>query len=183
MKWFQCCYCKKSKAEIYFYKDKSTKTGHKPRCKMCEKLYIDKEKRRAYEKIYRTNNLLKRYLIVKKSMTKNKEHHKQKRIEYLQTEQGKISYKKYTQKRYALKKALIVEDINIKAIYADAQGKCFYCHKNITFDEIHIDHFIPVSKGGQHIKSNLRISCKKCNLSKGNKMPEQWEAYYQMVPT
>lgn len=58
--------------------------------------------------------------------------------------------------------------------------KCSIC-KKLNFYEINIDHYIPLSKNGKHKKDNLRISCERCNKSKGNKMPEQWEAYYSMV--
>jgi len=33
-----------------------------------------------------------------------------------------------------------------------------------------IDHIFPVSKGGQHILSNLRVLCKSCNCSKQEKI-------------
>lgn len=35
---------------------------------------------------------------------------------------------------------------------------------------IHIDHIVPVSKGGRTEDGNLRVTCSVCNLSKGNKM-------------
>ncbi|MEQ8360386.1 MAG: HNH endonuclease [Cytophagales bacterium] len=34
--------------------------------------------------------------------------------------------------------------------------------------ELHIDHLIPWSKGGETIPENLETKCKKCNLGKGN---------------
>lgn len=33
--------------------------------------------------------------------------------------------------------------------------------------DIHIDHVIPVSKGGKTVPGNLQVLCSKCNLSKG----------------
>lgn len=35
---------------------------------------------------------------------------------------------------------------------------------------LHIDHIIPVSKGGKTVPSNLQVLCSKCNGSKSNKM-------------
>lgn len=38
---------------------------------------------------------------------------------------------------------------------------------------IHIDHIIPVSKGGKTVPGNLQVLCAKCNLSKGARiLPE-----------
>lgn len=47
---------------------------------------------------------------------------------------------------------------------------CQVCGKYMP-DEVglHIDHIIPVSKGGKSIPSNLQVLCSKCNGSKSNK--------------
>ncbi len=34
--------------------------------------------------------------------------------------------------------------------------------------ELHVDHIIPWSKGGETILENLETKCQKCNLGKGN---------------
>jgi 5-methylcytosine-specific restriction endonuclease McrA len=34
--------------------------------------------------------------------------------------------------------------------------------------ELHVDHIIPWSKGGETIENNLETKCSKCNLGKGN---------------
>jgi hypothetical protein len=34
--------------------------------------------------------------------------------------------------------------------------------------ELHVDHIIPWSKGGETIESNLQTKCHRCNLGKGN---------------
>ena len=33
-----------------------------------------------------------------------------------------------------------------------------------------LDHIIPISKGGQNEKSNLILSCRHCNISKGARL-------------
>lgn len=38
-------------------------------------------------------------------------------------------------------------------------------------DEVTIDHWIPLSKGGTWALDNLRLACKRCNASKGDRMP------------
>ncbi len=54
----------------------------------------------------------------------------------------------------------------------DAQrGRCWYCQKKLH--KYHIEHRIPISRGGPHHLSNIVISCPPCNFSKGAKMP--WE--------
>ena len=175
----KCFHCKELKEDSLFYVDKQKKNGLSPRCKICKKLSINKDKRKLYEKKYRENNPIKRALIVKNSMKNNAEHHKEVRRLYLKTIEGMASYKKYTQKRYALIKSAVVEDVDIFQLYEEFKGICFYCSKYVKFSDIHVDHYYPISKGGKHEKSNLRISCSYCNLSKGAKHPE--ELSYQMV--
>lgn len=48
---------------------------------------------------------------------------------------------------------------------------CQNCGK-IMMDEVglHIDHIIPVSKGGKTVPSNLQVLCSKCNGNKSNKL-------------
>ena len=35
---------------------------------------------------------------------------------------------------------------------------------------LHIDHIIPVSKGGKSVESKLQVLCSKCNGSKSNRL-------------
>ena len=49
--------------------------------------------------------------------------------------------------------------------------KCCICGRNPANDptiELHIDHIIPYSKGGETIESNLRTLCSDCNLGKSD---------------
>ena len=39
-----------------------------------------------------------------------------------------------------------------------------------SYVELHIDHIIPWSKGGETIVDNLQTLCSKCNLGKSNKL-------------
>jgi len=54
----------------------------------------------------------------------------------------------------------------------EAQGfKCAICRKP-NKDEYHIDHIMPICRGGQHIARNIQILCPPCNRYKGPKSPE-----------
>ena len=50
--------------------------------------------------------------------------------------------------------------------------KCVKCGRSPANDpsiELHIDHIVPYSKGGETILDNLQTLCQHCNLGKGNK--------------
>lgn len=48
---------------------------------------------------------------------------------------------------------------------------CQICGKYMP-DEVglHIDHIVPISKGGKTIEQNLQVLCDKCNLRKSNRV-------------
>jgi hypothetical protein len=49
------------------------------------------------------------------------------------------------------------------------KSKCFHCGKDVVASG-HIDHIFPVSSGGKNYRCNLVLSCKRCNLSKSDKI-------------
>ncbi len=63
--------------------------------------------------------------------------------------------------------------LNIKGTLFRAQsGKCAFCRMKIkAIVSAHLDHIMPLDKGGLHEDSNLQVLCATCNLQKGNKDP------------
>jgi len=49
---------------------------------------------------------------------------------------------------------------------------CYWCGKNVPKAKRHMDHIIPLNRGGAHVIGNLCASCAFCNLSKNDKLPE-----------
>ncbi|QDP58780.1 MAG: hypothetical protein GOVbin1573_67 [Prokaryotic dsDNA virus sp.] len=49
---------------------------------------------------------------------------------------------------------------------------CRYCWQRCK--DIHIDHLVPLSKGGTNNLENLVVACRPCNLSKGAKDWFEW---------
>lgn len=44
---------------------------------------------------------------------------------------------------------------------------CYLCKKGLALTEIQFDHVIPLSRGGYHIFSNVKVACQSCNQAKG----------------
>jgi 5-methylcytosine-specific restriction endonuclease McrA len=58
--------------------------------------------------------------------------------------------------------------LNLRRQVVERDGlRCVYCDEDLTNAEVHLDHVIPESKGGLTVYSNLQVTCRKCNLSKG----------------
>jgi len=51
-------------------------------------------------------------------------------------------------------------------------AECCYC--GATEGPFHVDHVVPVARGGTDDPANLVVACKACNLSKGAKPLEEW---------
>ena len=62
---------------------------------------------------------------------------------------------------------------DIKDQYARQKGKCFWCGKRVG-KQYHVDHVVPLSRGGGDGPDNLVISCPTCNCRKGEKLPHEW---------
>ena len=57
------------------------------------------------------------------------------------------------------------------AILERDKFRCCYCGRN-AYDgvKLHVDHIVPVSKGGKTIKGNLQTLCEECNIAKRDKI-------------
>ena len=58
---------------------------------------------------------------------------------------------------------------DIKSILAAQGSLCFYC--GVPLSTYHVDHFIPLSKGGTNYRCNIVLACATCNLRKGSRAP------------
>jgi len=77
----------------------------------------------------------------------------------------------------ALIGATAAQKAEIAAIYKRALGvpkiRCYLCGELIPLGKRHVDHILPLAKGGAHRPSNLAIACSLCNLKKGAKLPSE----------
>lgn len=84
-------------------------------------------------------------------------------------------------RRRAAKRGALVHDVPDAMVWEfnpAGPGCCNYCAKLLAFDrrdEWHVDHVVPLSRGGLHEIGNLVIACVPCNLSKGAKLVSEWE--------
>lgn len=93
---------------------------------------------------------------------------------YRQTERGKERSIASEHNRRARKRSTggSYTPQEIEAQYKRQKGKCYYCSKKIA--KYHVEHVVPISRGGTNDISNIVLSCPSCNQKKGNRLPHEW---------
>lgn len=76
-----------------------------------------------------------------------------------------------------IRNAPVVEQIDRDAIVARDNSTCYLCGRQLATGDIHIDHVVPLSRGGTHTADNLRVACQHCNNRKYNKLLEELDWY------
>jgi CRISPR/Cas system Type II protein with McrA/HNH and RuvC-like nuclease domain len=60
-----------------------------------------------------------------------------------------------------------VSPANIEQMFYDQNEKCYYSGEQLTFDNISLEHKIPLSRGGLHVMDNVVWATKQINRMKG----------------
>jgi 5-methylcytosine-specific restriction endonuclease McrA len=62
---------------------------------------------------------------------------------------------------------------DVAAIRAAQGNRCFWCGEPLG-RSYHVDHYIPLSKGGSNWPENLDVACARCNERKNAQMPGEF---------
>lgn len=189
-----CTKCKQTyPATIeYWHKDKNRKDGLSPWCKDCNCANAKKwkrnnpERKRELNRQWQQANPEKYKLSNQKWAEKNPEKIRAKSRRWYAAHTD-ICRKKSKQWRVANPSKVILQKHRRRALKQgvdssssfDEQaqlkrqhGKCYYCQTKLT--EYHIDHVVPLSRGGSDHPDNKVLACPSCNLHKYNRLPHEW---------
>lgn len=82
------------------------------------------------------------------------------------------------QRDRATKYGVPFEDgVDRAALIAEANCRCYLCNGVYSPDYLDIDHVIPLSRGGGHVRSNLAVACQSCNEIKRMRLPSELEGF------
>ena len=59
-------------------------------------------------------------------------------------------------------------------IYIRNDGKCALCGRKINFEDMTLDHIVPLDKNGEDSINNLQSACLACNRFKANIKPDDF---------
>ncbi len=191
-----CSKCKQSKNLSEFYKRKVSPDGLTQSCIVCVKLKCktdyakNSEKRKADAKQYNEDNCEKVKASRARFREKNRDRlrtagrsrkNKDKAVvaKYRQTDEYRMScansrHKVREQKQSTMdgsvpQKMYYPLSPDLQALLNGQKNKCNQCGCGLIKKEL--DHYIPLSKGGQHRLSNLQWLCSDCNQTKKAILP------------
>lgn len=157
--------------------DKNTRLGgYQSNCSQCMSIRRDGDKERISES-------MARYYL------SNAEEKKRKASEYYHSHKRQASewFREYSrrnpeviqardQRRRARKMSApgTHTAAELRELWKSQAGRCAYCDCEITSEYRHLDHIIPLVRGGSDSIDNLCYTCPPCNLSKKDKTIEEW---------
>lgn len=68
---------------------------------------------------------------------------------------------------------------DVVSIFDSQRGKCANCRSKLIksgYKKYHVDHIMPLARGGSNDKYNLQCLCPTCNMRKHAKDPIDWAA-------
>lgn len=164
-----CSVCGETKHHELFGDKNNSNDGKSARCRKCIAEYRREEYRENPEKIQKQNA---------KWRSENPDQMKDIRDAWKENNLEALS--KTSRKRTELVKANRVEVVHKTTLLELHGNLCYLCgistSLNISQREENFfehEHIIPISRGGHESYANSRVSCRKCNGSKGSKT--YWE--------
>lgn len=69
-----------------------------------------------------------------------------------------------------------------RAVYDLTGGRCAYCGEKIAFEDMQVDHVVPLRKGGADTLENMLPACRSCNHYKSTLTVEQFRKSVERMP-
>ena len=132
-----------------------------------------KEERQEYRRQYRLINKEKLSRKNREYRQRNKEQIRAANKIYRRNNLGKYAFLSSTRRVRKLGNGAGLTKGEWEQILIDHDYKCAYCEDPYE----HLDHILPVSKGGPHLKDNVQPLCSWCNSMKINKTESEFMDY------
>lgn len=170
------CVSKRGKEYRKQNPEKASQTNKNYREKNKEKVMLrereyrerNKEKYSEHGRNWRLKNVTRHRELQSQWRSKNKDHiaeyDRRRREQFPEMNAAKC------RNRFAMKKKAKGKHSgdDVKKLFKMQRGKCAICKCGISA-KYHVDHIVPISKGGSNGPENIQLLCPPCNLAKGAK--------------
>lgn len=169
-----CSRCGKTQPVDEFSRHRSNRDGLRPQCKSCG---------RAYARAYHDANREKEHAYYEANRDRIGGVHRTYRADHPEAGQnyGRAYRADHPEVAWASNYRVrakqaghepIVQEFTLADVVARYGAQCAYCSGG-PFE--HLDHAVPISKGGPHTIENVRPACAACNIAKHNRTPDEWQ--------
>jgi hypothetical protein len=183
----RCTKCEELKPFAAFYRDRAKADGLQRHCIDCQKAYrkIHLAEKLAYNREWRENNRERTRENARRGSAayrdRNRDKVRERDREFMRKMRVEnpdyirlIRHKSRANRRKATGSHTVADLVAVRAAQTDAKGRliCWECGKPIRGTP-HLDHWIPLAKGGTNDAGNLHYMHAKCNMKKNAKMPTE----------
>jgi len=147
-------------------------TTNRTACKQCirerrrARYAANKDRDRAYMAQYRDANRERIHATQAKYRVAN--------ADKIRAYHAKHNWRYRSERRARERNAHRVERFDRAEIIERDGQRCHLCGKRVPLKDIHLDHLVPLSKGGAHAPDNIAVAHSTCNLRRhAGKTPAQ----------
>jgi 5-methylcytosine-specific restriction endonuclease McrA len=168
-------YVAPSEREVSSYKERIAQVGELPPYYTAEELRQQKNARsRAHWYANHQAQIARKRAY--NAREEVKEHYREYGAEYRQTPKGKAIHLDTENRRRSRKRHNGEENLAwfYQAVRELPLVMCHICGTWLHGSDCHVDHVIPLARGGNHTRDNLATACPTCNLRKSSRL--DWES-------
>ena len=85
---------------------------------------------------------------------------------------NKEIWRQSSRRRHARKRSAFIDDVHPLVVLERDDGMCGICGGDVDPADFHVDHIVPVSRGGEHAYYNVQASHPLCNRRKYTRLME-----------
>lgn len=172
-----CSKCGETKPLSDFNRHKKHRDGHTTICRSCtaayrqlpevkargrvtrmESYYRNREREAGYNRSWRESHPAERSAATKRWVERNPEKARQ----------------LWAKNKARRRGADVAERIDRRYVYERDGGRCHICGRAVPRDDFHIDHLIPLARGGSHTLDNVALAHPRCNRERAaGRLPAQ----------
>lgn len=140
----------------------------------------NEQRRREYNAEYRAKNAEKVQISSIKYRLKNAEQIRARGRDYYRKNPFAFRAAKARRRARLIGLNQHVSAEQIRQLCVEQDWECKSCFSDIR-EKYHVDHIIPLSRGGLNTIENIQILCPTCNLRKNDSLPHEWERRKMLI--